>query len=145
MLYISYEISKQRYFDTQRALETILDEKEALFQRTQPKAATYDKEKVTGGNAGNVFDDYLIAKERLMIDKRLDEAKSLLKDRETLLKVKEAELRESKETFDRIYVAKFLDKTANYKIARLMHYSERQIRRILFQIRKALKDVRKCP
>ena len=139
-LFASYEQTKRRYIETQRLLETILNEKEELFTRTQPKAVVYDKEKVTGGKNENAFEDYIIAKERKQIDQRLQEARSLAEDRKNLLALKESDLRGSKDIRDKIYTAKFIDRYRNYKIARMFHYSRSQIDRYLSFIRKVLKE-----
>ena len=64
MLYIEYEIYKNKYYEVQRKYNDILNEKEVLFARTQPKATQITGEKTTGGKHTNTFDDYLIQKEK---------------------------------------------------------------------------------
>lgn len=136
-LFVSYEQTKRRYLESQRMLETILNEKEELFTRTQPKAVVYDKEKVTGGKNENAFEDYIIAKERKQIDQRLDEAKALLEDRKKLLALKETDLRQSKDVHDRVYVLRVIEGMTIRKISRLLHYEDRQIYRYWCNIRRA--------
>ena len=138
MYFISYELSKWRYFDTQARYEEIIGEKETLFNRTQPKAATYDKEKVTGGKIENAFDTYLIAKDRKQIDKRLAEIKSLLEDRFRLLCLREKDVRNSTDIKDRVYCLRYLEGMRIGKIARITHYSESQVKRYLYRIKKAI-------
>lgn len=143
MVYLSYEAAKKRYLETQKRFEDILSEKERLFSRTQPKATTFDKERVNGGEIRNTFEDYIIEKEKTQIDNRLEESKVIMHDCEWLLKLKEQELRHSKHIHDRIYCLKYLDRIRVYKIARRLNYSERQVYRILREIDSNLKHVTK--
>ncbi len=139
MIYTIYEEYKNKYYDTQREYDIILTEKEKLFMLTQPSAVKFDKEPVSGGIVDNMFERYLILKEEKKIDQRLEEIKSILDDRERLLKLKEQELRESTNVQDKIYKYRYIDKLKVYKIAKLVGYSEPQIYRILKAIRNNLK------
>jgi hypothetical protein len=141
MLYVEYQEYKTKYYKAQKEYDKVLSEKETLFNRTQPKGTTYDKEKVSGGMViGNVFDTYLISKETKRIEERLEEARSILKDREKLLKLKEEELRESKDWHDIIYTYYYLEKLSIRKIERRIPYSKTQIYRILETIRENIKE-----
>lgn len=138
-VYIDYEIYKCKYLEIQAKYNEILTEKENLFTKTQPNAIRYDKLQIKGGKLrGNGFDEYLIAKEKEHIDERLSEARQLLEDRERLLKLKEKELRASKDKLDLIYVMRFLELKRPYTIARSLNYSESQIYRILDKIQKEI-------
>ena len=139
MLYEEYEIYKSKYYDTQREYDKILTEKEKLFMITQPSAVKFDKEKVFGGPTENTFDRYLILKEEKKIEQRLEEIKSILDDRERLLKLKEQELKESTDVRDKIYRYRYIDKMKIYKISKLVGYSDPQVYRILKSIRSNLK------
>lgn len=143
MQYLSYAMTKAQYTQTQSTFEEILNEKERLFARTQPKAETYDKERVSASVSNSAFDDYIIAKESKQIDNRLNEVKSLLDDRGRLLALKENELRHSKEVLDKVYCLKYLDKNRPYLIAYKLNFSERQIYRFLGVIEKSLKSCHK--
>ena len=139
MLYAEYHITREKYFDAQRAFNELIDEKEMLFARTQPAAISYDKERVSSSGSGrNVFDEYLIAKERSRIDERIAEQKTILDDRKRLKDLKEYELRASKEWHDRIYVYYYLDKLSLTKIESRVPYSRVQIWRILQKIKSNL-------
>ena len=146
MLYLSYDASKRLYLETQGMLEAILDEQAVLFARTQPNAVSFDKERVSSsGSDVNMFEQYVIAKEKKRIDERLSEVKGMLADRAEILRVKELELRQSDEIHDKIYCMKYIDRKRVYKIARTLNYSERQIWRVLNEIQDAIgKDVTKC-
>lgn len=139
MLYEEYEEYKNRYYEVQRKYNEILNEKEELFAKTQPKATKITGEKTTGGKHINTFDDYLIQKERKNIDQRLEEVKTILEDRERLVKLKEQELRTSNNSHDKIYRCRYIDRLTIEKTARLSNYSRSQVFNILKEIRKHLK------
>lgn len=136
MLYLDYEKLKNMYIETQKRYMSVLDEQEKLFSKTQPIGIRFDKESVTGSGKGYTFDDYLIEKEQKQIDAKIKEIKQMVEERVHLLKLKETELRASKQAYDRIYVLKYLDGLRVYKIAPMMHYSESQVYRILASIEK---------
>lgn len=136
MLYIEYEIYKNKYYEVQKKYNEILNEKEELFARTQPTAVRITGEKTTGGKHINAFDDYLIQKEKKNIDQRLEEVKSILDDRERLVKLKEQELRASNNSFDKIYRCRYIDRLTIEKTARVSNYSRSQVFNILKEIRK---------
>ena len=136
MLYIEYEIYKNKYYEVQKKYNEILNEKEELFARTQPTAVRITGDKTTGGKHINAFDDYLIQKEKKNIDQRLEEVKSILDDRERLVKLKEQELRASNNSFDKIYRCRYIDRLTIEKTARISNYSRSQVFNILKEIRK---------
>lgn len=139
MNYVAYEIYKNKYYEAQLKYNEILSEKELLFNTTQPRATKTDTDK-KGSRKDNIFDNYLIAKEQRQIDKRLKEVKSILRDRERLLKLKEEELLNSSNLYDRIYKYKYIEKMKVFKICKLIGYSEAQIYRILKTIKTNLKE-----
>lgn len=139
MLYIEYEEYKSKLYEVQRKYNDILNEKEELFARTQPKATQITGEKTAGGKHGNIFDDYLIQKEKKNIDQRLEEVKSILDDRERLVQLKEQELRASNNSYDKIYRCRYIDKLTIEKTARISSYSRSQVFNILKTIRKNIK------
>ena len=116
MIYLEYIDYKNKYTDIQKIFDGILNEKEQLFSLTQPKAIKIEGEKVNGGVKENLFDRYLIMKDEKQIDTRLEEARSLLKDREHMLQLKEAELRDSKDWHDVIYVYYYIERLSIRKI-----------------------------
>lgn len=136
MIYKEYVEYKTKYYEAQNIYDVVLNEKEVLFLKTQPKATDYDKERVSGGSPNNAFDSYLIAKEKKQIDARLEEAKSILEDREKLFKLKEEELRASKDWNDIIYIYYYIENLSIRKIAMRIPFSATQIFRIIQIIRK---------
>lgn len=139
MLYLEYEQFKARYLKAQSKLNEILTEKEVLFGRTQLQAVDYGKDKVSGGNQSNAFEAYVIEKEKARIDERLAEVKSILDDREKLLKLKLEELKQSKVIEDKIYRMRFIERQKVFRIAKAVSYSDRQVIRILQRISEEIK------
>ena len=127
--FASYEFLRQKYLKAQRNFNSILEEKENLFSKTQPKSPNWDK-MPSAGNA-NEFDSYLIANEKSKIDERLKEVQKILDNRRKLLKQKEEELYESKDLLDKVYRLKFLESKTIPELARRLHFSVRQIYRFL--------------
>lgn len=138
-MYMEYEATKEKFRESQERVDAILQEKEALFAKTQPGAIKYDKERVDGGPKENTFDAYLMELERKQIDKRLEEAKGLLRDRKSLLGIKLEELRDSRALYDKIYRLRYIESLRTFKIARAVNLSESQVNRILKKIRVSLK------
>lgn len=138
LVYMVYEEFKNKYLDTQKKFDEILQEKEYLFAKTQPKSPNWDKIGENGNQINNKFDDYLVAKESKRIDERLSEIKSILDDRERLLSLKEQELRNSKNHVDKIYKMKYVDHFKVSKIVKASNYSRAQVYRILEDIKNAI-------
>lgn len=138
MIYMVYEEFRQKYLETQRKFDEILQEKEFLFTKTQPKSPNWDKIGENGNQVNNKFDDYLVVKESKRIDERLTEIKSILDDRERLLMLKEQELRSSKNHVDKIYKMKYVDKLNISRIVKASNYSRAQVYRILEDIKKSI-------
>jgi len=134
MLYVEHNDYMDKQLAAQRKYDEILTEKERLFSKTQPKAITYDKEKVSGGDTTNTFDEYLTAKERKRIDQRLEEIKSILEGRTQLLRLKEQELKASKDWHDKIYIYYYLEHLSVAQIKFKVPYERTQIYRILKEI-----------
>lgn len=143
MLYLKYESMKRKCSDAQKVYDSILTEKEELFQKTQPQAVDTTKEKVSSCPEGTSYDRYIIEKERKRIDDRLEVAKENFQERLTLLRQVEAELRESRELEDMIYTLRHLDRLKIKKIATFTNYSEAHVNRKLKIIRRKIKDDRK--
>ena len=131
MIYPEYRDLKTKYLEAQRLFGQAVDEKERLFSMTQPKAVITDKINVQGGATPNVFEKYLIEKEEREIDKNIAEAKSILTEREHILRLKEIELRQSNHIYDKVCRMYFLDGLKPFTISRKLHYSKSQIYRIV--------------
>ena len=134
MLYVEFHEYRNKFHNAQKDFDSILSEKEMLFAKTQPKATTYDKEIVSGGLITNAFDNYVIEKEKKNIDKRLGEARSILEDRARLLDIKERELRQSKDWYDKVYVYRFIENMPVDKIKNIMPYCRANIYNLINKI-----------
>lgn len=137
MIYITYEEYKTKYLDAQKKYDEILSEKEELFIKTQPSSTTYDKEAVSGSIVhSDPFTTYAHKMQENKVDERLDAARSILEDRRRLLKLKEEELRQSKNWEDIIYVQKYLENKPVKVIKARMPYCRSSIYGILKKIEK---------
>ncbi len=134
MIYKTYEEYKNRYYMTQQNYNDLLTEKERLFVRTQPNAIRYDKLNVKSSPNSNVLEDYVIENEKRQLDRRIAEMKVLLDDRRNLMLLKEAELRKSKDMYDKIYTMRYLEDMSVERIAKKVNYSVSQVYRILTKI-----------
>lgn len=139
MLYVEYLDYKKKYLDAQIIYDEILSEKETLFLMTQPKPSQVDAERVSGGKRTNKIDEYISIKDEKKIDLRLEEIRSILQDRENLLKAKEMELRNSKEWLDIIFVYYYIEKLSIRKISKKIPFGTTEIFRKLKKIEKSIK------
>ena len=139
MIYLEYERLKKKYRKTQAYFQDVLDEKERLFQKTQPQSMSFDQDRVYGGIRNNKADTYMIEIEKL--DDQLKVAESMLAKRMILIKAKEKELRMSRNTEDMVYCLKFLDRLKTAEIAGKLCYSEISIRRYLKKISENIKMI----
>ena len=138
-VYIAYEEFKNKYLEAQKQFDKILQEKEEIFAKTQPKSPNWDKIDSPTLTEHNNFDNYLISKESKKIDERLEEIKSILDDRERLLKLKEKELMGSREQIDKIYKLKYIRQINVNEIIKNANYSKSQVYRLLDIIKRVVK------
>ena len=136
MVYVEYEQVKTRYFESQRRFAHLLMDKERIFASTLPSGIRYDKD-VVQSSPTVPLESYVAELEE--IENKLSKARETMSDWEILLKVKEKEVRESKEIPDKVYVMKYLEKMSVSKISYSLSYSKRQIIRILKKIEKCIK------
>lgn len=139
MLYLEYERAKANFRSAQVMFEEALLEKERLFTITQPKAITYDKDVIQTSPCGDVLDRYVIALEDERIEEKLRPFRELVMNRESLLDVKERELRKSADVFDKMYVYRFLEGMSIRGISKIMNYSRAQTYKKLQSIQKKIK------
>lgn len=120
----------------------LLIQEEELFQKTQPKATDFGKEKVSGNCDEDPFADYVIAKEQKRLDEAITKAKKILDRRGELLKEAERELYSSTEIDDKIYRLNFLQGFSARNIAAVLPISKRTVYRKLDEIQKNLKETK---
>lgn len=137
MVYITYEEYKAKYLDAQNDFDEILREKEELFSKTQPSSTDFSKEMVSKSIIpSDPFAIYAHKMQENKVDERLDAARSILDDRRRLLKLKEEELRQSKDWLDVIYTYYYIEKLSIRKIERRIPFSKSEIGRKLQIINK---------
>jgi hypothetical protein len=137
MLYVEYHDLKLKYNEAKSDYENKLEEKAKLFYDTQPKAVR-PKEIVNHISiTSDKYLDYCVKIE--VVDIEVENARNLLGVREYRLKLKEMELRESKEILDIVYAMKFIDKMKVKHIARKMIYSYQRIYQLLDEINENIR------
>ena len=141
LVYMEYNDCKDKLNEIQKRYKEILEEKEQLFNATSIKPTRFRygiRIRSKYNSVTNSFDDYLEAKEEKRIDERLSEIRSMIKDRSTLLKMKEQELKSSKCWDDILYVCFFVDNMPISKIKSKIPYGQSQIYRMLKKIKQEI-------
>ena len=133
---LRYESSRAQYMRILDMYNAALTQKEMLFQRTQPKGIQIKPDKIEGSGGSNPLEEYMIRKDELKLDRRIEEARAMLQYRDELLQKAERDLRASRGTWDVIYVYRYLDNRTVHWIAKKMNYSQRNVYMILEKIRR---------
>ena len=145
MIYLDYLDIQHKYILSLQEVDKILNEKELLFQRTQPKSPVTDIERVSGGSPENKIETYIVELERKKIDERLKKAKvderlkkakEIMHDRHELYLLTSENLKGSRDKYDMIFVLKWIDGKNAKEISRLLHYSESHVYRMINKIKK---------
>lgn len=141
MIYLDYLDIQHKYILSLQEVDKILNEKELLFQRTQPKSPVTDIERVSGGSPENKIETYIVELERKKIDERLRKAKEIMHDRHDLYLLSLEDLKRSKDKYDMVFVLKWIEGKNARDISRLLHYSESHVYRMINKIRKRTKMI----
>ena len=139
MIYEEYEGIWNKIRKLEKELFKLINQRDELFDKTQPKSPKLDKEKVDSKNTSNIMEQYVIQKEYL--NTRIEQLNITLDDWYQALKRKREELRLSKNLYDMIYYYRYIERLSVFKVSKLVSYSEKQTRRHLKNIDKTLK----CP
>ena len=137
MIYEEYENIRKIISQKEKKLFQMIEKREELFNKTQPKSSKLDKEKVDGKKVSNVIEEYLIEMEYL--DKQIEYLNQTLDDIYQVLKRKREELKLSKDPYDRIYYYREIERLNMYKIASLIGYSKEQTYRYYRKIKNDTK------
>ena len=132
-MYLIHRKAYLEYKQSQKTVQRILNEREVLFQKTQPRSPSY-ADKVQGGTKVNKTEEYVIDLERRRIKERLTEAEEIMKERQMLLELYETELRKSKNLYDVVYTARWIDGKKPEAIADETFYSRSHIYNIIKRI-----------
>lgn len=108
MKYLLHNKRYCEYVQAQEDLNKVLDEWILAFQKTQPRATTYG-DKVQATITTNPIEEYVIEVEERHLYERIKDAKLIISAKEDLLRRAEEELRKSKNVYDLIYAAKWID------------------------------------
>lgn len=138
LLYIAYENIKNKCHKLEKDYENILAENEKIFRITQPKSPILSDIKIQCSEIKSKFDEYLVLKEKLCIEKRTREVNRMLKIRNKMLKKKEAELRSSRDLIDRIYCLWFLDKKNAREISYTLSYHKSAVYNVVNDIKNVI-------
>lgn len=136
MIYAEYEKMWAVIRKQEKELFELINQRDELFSKTQPKATTLDKEIVDGSHKGNMLESYVIKEE--YYTKRIDQLQISLDDRYQALNRKKEELRQSKNIFDRIYYLKYIEKLSTFKIAKITGYDRTSVWRYIKKIEKSI-------
>lgn len=134
MLYIEYEDIWDKIRVKEKEILNLINQREDLFNTTQPKASKLDSLKVDGASPVNAFDEYVIKIDEL--NTKIDNINKSLDDRYILLKRKRDELKASKNIYDRIYVYRYIERLPVFKIGMMVGYEKTQVYRYLKIIKK---------
>ena len=129
MIYEEYEDIWNTIRKKEKELFELINKREELFLKTQPKSSKFDKEKVDSKSTRNMMEEYVIQQE--YFNDRIMQLNITLDDIYQVLKRKRDELKQSKNTYDRIYYYYCIERLNIYKVSCLMNYSESQIYRKL--------------
>ena len=138
MIYEEYESIWNTIRKKEEELFELINKREELFLKTQPKSSKFDKEKVDSKATRNMMEEYVIQKEYL--NERIMQLNITLDDIYQVLKRKRDELRQSKNIYDRIYYYRIIERLSMYKIATLIGYSKEQTYRYFKKIKMTQND-----
>lgn len=136
MLYIEYIESKNNFDRANKNYTDLIDIKEKLFIQTLPSAVEYKEDKIESSNKSNPFENYVIKKEEIDLDKKIEEAISILANREKIYRIKKEELINSKDWNDIIFTYYYIKKFSIRKTTKYVPFSKTEVSRKIQKIKK---------
>ncbi len=124
MLYQQYKNVKDKYIRALEKYNELIDRKERAFLKSQNITINYSSES-SSNNQSSVEEIYVETIDKLDADIKI--AKDIYESRKLLLEEKEKELRKSKNWYDILYTALYIDCKSMRSIIRTFPYSRRQI------------------
>lgn len=145
-LYLEHRGYYLSYLEAQKKLEDIINEYETILAKVQPKSPLaehereFSKETILppSGKKVNKAEEYAIVMKERKIRERLTDAKIILQERFTLLDLKEQEIRKSKDIYNMVYTAKWIDGLKPDAIVKQTGYSRSQVYNILGHLTKQI-------
>lgn len=124
-LFVEYELLKRECKAAKRDYDKALEKKAEYYYSVLPGASDTSKELIKTECTNDKFLNYTIKIQE--IDSEIEVRKNLYGNLSYRLKLKEIELRNSKELLDRIYLLIYEDKVKIKNIARRLGYSYQRI------------------
>lgn len=129
------------YLQAQDVLNDVVNDYLVAFQKTQPHSPCY-----SGIQYSGIVDktaDYVIEVESKHLKQRAEDAEKALHLKKEILDLKEADLRKSRDIYDLLYTAKWIDNKRVKDIIRDLdlkgiYYSTSQIYEIIKRIKKEI-------
>lgn len=118
MIYEEYEAILSKIQRKEKKLFDLLEKRDNIFDKTQPKSTPMDKEIVDGKNPINTIEEYLVQKEYL--NEEIDQLNQTLDDWYQILNRKKVIFKDSKHILDRIYYLRLIEILEPWKIANLI-------------------------
>lgn len=140
MIYEEYESIWNTIRKKEEELFKLINKRDELFLKTQPKSSKFDKEKVDSKTTRNMMEEYVIQKEYL--NERIMQLNITLDDWYQILNRKRTELKLSKQIFDRIYYYRLIEKVSPSKIAYLIPCDRATVYRYMKEMCKNVKGLR---
>ncbi len=144
-LYLEHRKLYLQYREAVQKVENVLNDYEIISAKVQPKSSLAEHERefspvvvAAFGQSINKSEEYVIAMEQHRIEERLYAAKLILQERTELLRLKEEEIRKSKDIYNMVYVAKWIDGLKPDAIVKQTGYSRSQVYNILGHLTKQL-------
>ena len=138
MIYEEYESIWCKIRKQEKKLFKLIEKRDELFEKTQPKTTRTDKILVDSKTITNIQEQYVIQQEYLT--EKINQLNITLDDLYQVLKRKREELKLSKNIYDRIYYYREIEKLSMYKIASLVGYSKEQTYRYYRKIKMTQND-----
>ncbi len=143
MIYIEYEEAKRKFYKAKTDYIDLIDQKEALFIKTLPSAVEIKEDKITSSKKSNPFEEYVIEKEKINLDNRIEESINILENREKIFNLKKDELLSSKDWNDVIYTYYYIKMFSIRKTSKYVPFSKSEVHNKITEIRKKIKTLDK--
>ena len=132
MIYEEYEAIWSKIRKIEKELFELINKRDELFDKTQPKSSPFDKELVDGKNPVNAMEEYVIQKE--YYQERLEQLNIMLDDWGQVLRRKREELQLSRNIYDRVYYLRIVEKILPERIAPLIPCDTSNVYKIIKNI-----------
>ena len=136
-LFVEYELLKRECKAAKRDYDKALEKKAEYYYSVLPGASDTSKELIKTECTNDKFLNYTIKIQE--IDSEIEVRKNLYGNLSYRLKLKEIELRNSKELLDRIYLLIYEDKVKIKNIARRLGYSYQRIYQLKHEINNKIR------